>query len=245
MQVRDDLQAQKAYLGRNDGELRAWVDGQFAAGKKMAYVPPTAIVPREPVSSTYKALSAVAGMASDGLGVVTGVAMTGTGLGLTLAPEPTTLTKWAGVPLTAFGATYTAKSVVGFGLNATNFVTAVRGITAESAYMPGSALEWAVRAGGGSPEAERVALAVDMTWGLASGRVLDARIATGVVTNPRVAALLQPAVVTTVAREATILAPGAWSSIVRIEPRASLLDLSFKVNDNLLEPLFFNVPNKP
>lgn len=188
-------------------------------------------------SPAYRAFSSAIGMVGDGLGIVTGGAMTATGIALTFAPEPTTLTKWAGVPLTTYGAAFTSKSIVGFGLNAMNFATALSGATSESSYMPGSALEWAVQASGGSPDAQRGAVIADMAWGLASGRVLDARIATGAVTNPRVAALLQPALVTTVSRQATMLTPKTWKIVTRIEPRAGLVDLGVKSFENIVVPL--------
>jgi len=195
-----------------------------------------------PVSPGYKAVSALAGMVSDGLGVVAGAAVTGTGIGLTATPEPTTLTKWAGVPLIAYGATYATKSAVGFGLNATNFYAAVRGITDEASYLPGSLLEWGVRAVGGTPDQERLAVATDMAWGLANGKLLDARLATGVIMNPRVAALLQPATLTTVSREATLAAPQTWQAWTRLDPKAGVVDWFFKTNDNIFQPEFFSTP---
>ncbi|MFT7724442.1 MAG: hypothetical protein QM788_16700 [Roseateles sp.] len=138
------------------------------------------------------------------------------------------MTKWAGVPLTAYGAAFTVKSTAGFGLNTTNLIKALSGSAVESDYLPGSALEMAVSLSGGSPEAQRLAVAGDMAWGLATGLVLDARVATGAVTNPRIAALFQAPTYTTAGRQATLLAPNAWNMVTRIEPRASLLDLTVK-----------------
>jgi hypothetical protein len=193
--------------------------------------------PQATVSPAYKAVTAGLGMVTDGLGVVQGAAITFTGAALTAAPEPTTLTKWAGVPLTAYGAAFTAKSAAGFGLNATNLIIALRGSTAEREYLPGSALELAVRLGGGSPEAQRFAVAGDMAWGLATGRVLDARIATGAVTNPRIAALFQAPAWTSAELQAKVLAPNAWNMVTRVEPRAGLLDLTVKSYENIWQPL--------
>jgi hypothetical protein len=237
-----DMRESFSYRSRMSAELTK-LDTQSSYAELLAKMPgqyldsSTGTTQSPPVSPAYKAVSSAVGMVADGLGVVAGGAMTMTGAGLTLTPEPTTLTKWAGVPLTIYGATYTSKSAIGFGLNATNFITALGGASSESAYMPGSALEWAVRAGGGSPEAERAAVAADMAWGLATGRVLDARLATGAVTNPSVAALLQPARATSVNRQTTILTPQAWTFVRRIEPGAGLFDLGFKVNDNAVKPL--------
>jgi hypothetical protein len=132
--------------------------------------------------------------------------------------------------------------MAGLGLNATNLVAALRGSTAESDYLPGSALEMAVSLSGGSPEAQRLAVAGDMAWGLATGRVLEARIATGVVTNPRVAALFQAPTWTTAERQATLFAPNAWNMMTRIEPRAGLMDLTVKSYENIWQPLA--PPNK-
>lgn len=39
MQIRDDLQAQQAYLNRNDGQLRGWVADQIASGRLAAMSP--------------------------------------------------------------------------------------------------------------------------------------------------------------------------------------------------------------
>lgn len=190
-----------------------------------------------PVSPSYRAITSALGMIADGLGVVQGAAITFTGFTLTATPEPTTLTKWAGVPLTAYGATFTAKSAAGFGLNASNFVTAIRGSTLASDYVPGSALEMAVQIGGGSPEAQRLAVAGDMAWGLATGKTLDARVATGIVSNPRVSALLQAPSYTTPSRQAKLVSPDLWNMVTRVEPRASLLDLSIKSYENVWQPL--------
>jgi hypothetical protein len=189
------------------------------------------------VSPAYKAVTSALGMITDGLGAVQGVAITFTGATLTAAPEPTTLTKWAGVPLTAYGAAFTVKSVAGFGLNTKNLITALRGSTVESDYLPGSALEMAVRLSGGSPEAQRLAVAGDMAWGLATGKVLNGQVATG--TNPRVASLLQPVpyAYTSPERQAALLTPIGWNMVTRIEPRAGLLDLSVKSYENIWQPL--------
>lgn len=216
--------------------LAAYQD-RLANGPKMSAWNGVSRLGPDAVSPAYKAVSSTVGMVSDFLGVVAGGAMTVTGVTLTGTPEPTTLTKWAGVPLTAYGAAYTTKSVVGFGLNAKNFYAAITGATSESAYVPGSALEAIVRLSGGSPEAERAAVAADMAWGLATGRVLDARLATGVITNPKAAALLQPPLFTTVGSQATFFAPNAWNSFMRFEPRVGVFDLGFKVNDNVVQPL--------
>lgn len=192
------------------------------------------------VSPGYKAVSSFVGMFSDGLGVAAGAAITATGVGLTGVPEPTTLTKWAGVPLIAYGATYTTKSAVGFGLNATNFVSAIRGLTDESAYLPGSLLELGVRVAGGSPNQERLAAATDMAWGLANGRLLDARLATGVITDPHVAALLQPATLTSVSREAALASPQAWQAWNKLDPKAGMVDWAVKSYDNIIQPEFIS-----
>lgn len=192
------------------------------------------------VSPGYKAATAFVGMFSDGLGVVAGATMTATGLGLMGVPEPTTLTKWAGVPLTLYGATYTTKSAVGLGLNATNFVSAIRGLTDESSYLPGSALEWGVRAAGGSPDHERLAVAADMAWGFANGRLLDLRLPTTVMTNPRVAALFQPATLTTVNREATLTSPQTWQAWTKLDANAGLVDWSVKTWENFIQPEFLS-----
>lgn len=189
-------------------------------------------------SPGYKAATAFVGMVSDGLGVVAGATMTATGLGLMGAPEPTTLTKWAGAPLTLYGVTYTTKSVVGLGLNATNFVSAIRGLTDENSYLPGSALEWGVRAAGGSRDHERLAVAADMAWGFANGRLLDLRLPTTVMTNPRVAALFQPATLTTVNREATLTSPQAWQAWTKLDANAGFIDWSVKTYENLVQPEF-------
>ena len=200
--------------------------------------------PSSSVNPAYKAVSSAIGMVADGLGVVTGSAITMTGIGLIGAPEPTTLSKWAGVPLTAYGAAYTTKSVAGFTLNATNLWTAIKGSVSDSDYLPGSALELAVRTSGGSPEMERAAVAVDMGWGLATGRVLDARMATGVITNPRIAALLQPSTYTTAEREITILAPNTWNVVKGIDPRVGLIDLVPKSYENIYIPFDSSLNNK-
>ncbi len=188
------------------------------------------------VSPLRKGATAALGMVADGLGVLQGVAITATGVTLTGAPDPSTLTKWVGVPLTAYGATFTTKSVVGFGLNATNLITAIRGSTAESGYLPGSALEMAVSLGGGSPEAQRLAVAGDMAWGLATGRVMTASVATG--TNPRVASLFQeiPYAYTSAERQAALLAPNAWGIAKSIETPTNYWDLGVKSFENIVEP---------
>jgi hypothetical protein len=191
----------------------------------------------EETSVFTKGLTSAIGLVTDGLGVVAGAAMTATGAALVVTPEPTTLSKWAGVPLTAYGATFTAKSAVGVGLNATNLWSAMQGKKSESDYMPGSALEWAVRANGGSPEAERAAIAVDMAWGLASGRVLDARLATGALTNPRAAALLQAPLTTTVSREAARVAPKTWEITEKITPFATVVDTGYNAKADTYDPL--------
>jgi hypothetical protein len=240
--VAADLAAQRKHIDRNDDKLRRGVNEQFGEARldfQWELAQPSSIfTPKEvPGGPGYKALSSAAGMVTDGLGVLAGSAMTVAGVTLIAAPEPTTLTKWAGVPLTVYGGLYTTKSAVGFGLNTTNLVTALRGISQDAAYMPGSALEWLVRANGGSPELERVAVAVDMGWGLASGKVLDARLATGAVVNPRIAALVQPATFTSVNRETTIAAPQVWNAWTRLDPKAGGVDLIFKTNDNIVQPL--------
>ncbi|MBQ0941993.1 hypothetical protein KAK07_01460 [Ideonella sp. 4Y16] len=219
-----DLQAQAAYQAKlaNGPSVSAW-DGvkRDAPGA---------------VSPAYKAVTSALGMVADGLGTVQGVAITLTGAALTAAPEPTTLTKWAGVPLAAYGATFTAKSVAGFGLNATNLVTALRGSTLEADYLPGSALEMAVSLRGGSPEAQRLAVAGDLAWGLATGRVLNAQLATG--SNPRVASLFQevPYAYTSAERQAALLAPNTWNIVTRLERPAGYPDLGVKVWENIVLP---------
>ena len=65
---------------------------------------------------------------------------------------------------------------------------------------------------------------------------MDAHLATGAVTNPRMAALLQPSMFTTVERQATMFAPQTWNMVMRIEPKVGILDLGFKVNDNIYQP---------
>jgi hypothetical protein len=100
--------------------------------------------------------------------------------------------------------------------------------------MPGSFLELAVAKSGGSAEAQRVAVAADMAWGLASGRILDMRLATGAVTNPRVAALLQAPRSTTVATQTMINKPFVWKAVSKIEPVAGTVDLGPKAWENII-----------
>jgi hypothetical protein len=189
------------------------------------------------VSQAYKGITSALGLVTDGLGMVAGFAMTGTGAALIATPEPTTLTKWAGVPLTAYGAAYTTKSAIWLRIESHEFGFCdprhINGVFLHARQR----LEWAVKSSGGSPDAERAAVAADLAWGLASGRVLDARLATGAVTSPRVAALLQPAVTTTIGREATVVAPGTWAAYTRIDPKAGFFDLGVKSYENIYNPL--------
>jgi hypothetical protein len=206
-------------------------------GVKQPYVP----LGQPEVDWKWKLGSSALGMVSDGFGVVQGVAITVVGAGLTGAPEPTTLTKWLGVPLTIYGAATTAKSAGGFMLNTNNFFQALRGMNRESDYVPGGVLEGAVQLVGGSKEAERAAVAVDLAWDLSTGRAMKAPLSMGSTFNPRVAALLQPTPAslgtTSIDAQMFKVFGATWNSAFRAEPAFSVMNLGVKVQENVVDPL--------
>jgi hypothetical protein len=202
---------------------------------------PYAIAGQAEVDWKWKLVSSMLGMVSDGFGVAQGAAITLVGAGLTGAPEPTTLTKWLGVPLTIYGAATTTKSAGGFMLNTTNFFQALRGMSRESDYVPGGVLEGAVQMFGGSKELERAAVATDLAWDLSTGRAMKASLSMGSTLNPRVAALLQPAPVslgtTSVDGQMFKVFGPTWNSAFRVEPAFSVMNLGVKVQESIVDPL--------
>ncbi|MHA7918843.1 RHS repeat-associated core domain-containing protein [Alloalcanivorax xenomutans] len=120
------------------------------------------------------AFSSGLGMITSGAGVFVGGA-TAVGGGVMLGlPEPTLITKAAGVGAISFGTTTVAKSSFDFGLNFRNFVSAVRD---QEAGVPSSGFELGAQVlFPGSQDAQLAAVSGNLMFDLASGRVPVGRI---------------------------------------------------------------------
>ncbi|MBT0960257.1 RHS repeat-associated core domain-containing protein [Denitromonas iodatirespirans] len=115
------------------------------------------------------ALSSGLGMLSGGAGVIVGGATTLGGGALLAAPEPTFLTKVAGVGAVGFGTALVGKSSADFTLNAQNFISALRD---QQPSVPSSLFELgAGLAYPGNRDAQLLAVAGNLTIDLASGRI--------------------------------------------------------------------------
>ena len=120
------------------------------------------------------AFSSGLGMITSGAGVFVGGA-TAVGGGVMLGvPEPTLITKAAGVGAISFGTTTVAKSSFDFGLNFRNFVSAVRD---QEPGVPSSGFELGAQVlFPGNQDAQLAAVSGNLMFDLASGRIPVGRI---------------------------------------------------------------------
>jgi hypothetical protein len=114
------------------------------------------------------AFTSVLGIASNAAGIAVGGALVTGGVALVGVPEPTMLTKVAGVATIGLGGTVLTKSVAGVALNATNLCAAIED---KDPYVPSSAAQVIAESiAPGNKTAKGVADAADLTLDLVSGR---------------------------------------------------------------------------
>ncbi|MDK2125911.1 LysM peptidoglycan-binding domain-containing protein [Parachitinimonas caeni] len=232
-----DIQAGFMYQARMKtmlSRIQQQRENEASLPQMMASPPPTEVNP------WYKGWSSFLGLVNDSFGMAQGAAVTVAGTTLFLAPEPTTLSKWGGAAMVAYGAPFATKSAGGFLLNCHNLLTALSGSKLETDYLPGSVLEVVAQRYWGTPESQRVAVAADLAWGLPMGRAFTAtQVPIRATLNPRVAALFQPRYIYTTAEQQLITqTSGAWSTISKIEKPAVTMDVLNKKYENILLPVY-------
>jgi len=154
-------------LGFDAGDVNFYV---YVGNNPVNASDPTGLI------DTLAAIQSGLGMLSSGAGAVVGVAGISGGGALLAAPDPTLLTKAAGLGTISYSSALLANSSGNFILNAQNFASALRD---KPAGVPGSLAEGVAGiAAPGSINAQLLANAFNLTLDLASGRVPVGRIPT-------------------------------------------------------------------
>jgi len=202
----------------------------FGLDKKVMFGPAQAQLGISGWSRTWKGATSIVGMVSDGVGAVSGGAITALGGTMMVAPEPV-LTKVAGVGMITFGSTFATKSAIGFGLNAINLYHAVAG-SPDSAYVPGSALELAVSVAGYGRKEQQLAVLADLAWGFGTAAVMKAPVSKLTQFDFHTMTVVQRPVYTSAELELLLVAPRYSLALEKIDKSLTNTDYFIKAWDN-------------
>jgi hypothetical protein len=167
---------------------------------------------------SWEGLKAGVAILGNVAGMGGGVALTATGVGGLVAPEPTGLTKAAGFVAFSGGLAITGKNAAAFNQNLGNLISAFQGKTDPDAYEPNSFAEKVAKDAGWSNDAVVLAGVADAAADLVSGNFING-YSFGVKTirlpgNPHIPALLQKERMLSfdmkIGRQASIDAPKIW-----------------------------------